>query len=121
MQHLQLHLFKAHGWLHPSQYYIDADCTICPICMMQFHTRVRLIEHLRYKGKKRQCLDNMYIVKDVINSDIVLDIIARDAECSRALSRAGHRRTKAQAPAFRVVGPLRRTVLVARDSPKLAA
>ena len=107
MQQLQLHMFQPHIWLHTSQYYIDADCSICPICMMQFHTRVRLIEHHRYKGKKRQCLANVYIVKDPINPETVRDIITRDAEQSRALSRAGYRRTKAQAPAYRVCGPLR--------------
>ena len=118
MQQLQLHMFKAHGRLHPSQYYVDADCTICPICMMQFHTLVRLIEHLRYNGKKRRCLDNVYIVKDVIKSDVVLEIVARDAECSRAWSRAGFRRTKAQAPAYRVTGPLRPSLTMAQNSPK---
>ena len=118
MQQLQLHMFKAHGWFHLSQDYIDADCTRCPICMMQFHIRVRLIEHLRYKGKKRQCLNNVYIVKDVIKSDVFLEILARDAEHSRALSRAGYRRTKAQAPAYRVSGPLRPSMTVALNSPK---
>ena len=118
MQQLQLHMFKTHNWLHPSQYYIDADCTMCSICMMQFHTRVRLIEHLRYKGRRRHCLDNIYIyiyiVRECLQSQDEHDIIARDAEKPRALARSGYRRTKAQAPAYRICGPLRPDLVSAR-------
>ena len=63
-QQLHLHCFKAHGWLHPSQYCINSECTVCPICMTQFHTRAHLIEHLRYKGKMRACLENIFIYCD---------------------------------------------------------
>ena len=118
MQQLNLHMFKSHKWIHPSQYVVDADSTICPICLMQFHTRVRFIEHLRYTGQKRRCLENVYIVKDVINSDVVSEILARDAALSQTLSRSGFRGTKAQAPAYRVSGPLRPSMTLARHSPK---
>ena len=100
-------MFKIHDWLHPSQYVVHADCTICPICMTLFHNRVRLIEHLGYKGRRRHCLDDLYIVREPSQPDTVHQIIARDAEQSRALARSGFRRTKAQAPAYKVCGPLR--------------
>ena len=114
MQQLNLHMFKSHKWIHPSQYVVDADCIICPICMTQFHTRVLLIEHVRYKGRRRHCLYNICIVRECLQSQDVHDIIARDAEKSRALSRSGYRRTKAQAPAYRICGPLRPDLVLAR-------
>ena len=46
-QQLQLHMFKAHACIHPLQMYITPHETIYPICLTQFHTRVRLLEHLR--------------------------------------------------------------------------
>ena len=76
--------------------------------MIQFHTCAGLIEHLRYKGKKRTCLENVYIVMSAYSHEQTVETISSDALLAKNLNRAGYRRTKAQAPAYRVAGPLRR-------------
>ena len=106
-QQLQLHMFKAHACIHPLQMYITPHEWICPICMTQFHTRVRLLEHLRYKGKFRSCGDNICLIRDSFPCKLAHEYVQHDREQTRALTKSGFRRAKAKLLAFRVPGPLR--------------
>eukprot|EP00973_Karenia_brevis_P029469 4064944-Karenia_brevis.AAC.1 len=51
---MRLHMTKAHMWLHPAHMHVSG--LHCPVCMVYFHSRARVLEHLMYKGKKRHCL-----------------------------------------------------------------
>ena len=53
LQQLNLHRFRKHGWLHPAHTLVDN--VFCRICLTNFHTRTRLLEHTMYKGKKHRC------------------------------------------------------------------
>ena len=106
-QQLHLHMFKTHASVHPLQMYITQHESICPICLVQFHTRIRLLENLRYKGKLRSCGDNIYLIRDSFCLSLAQEYMQHDREHVRALSKSGYRRTKAKLPAFRVPGPLR--------------
>eukprot|EP00973_Karenia_brevis_P031865 4397054-Karenia_brevis.AAC.1 len=52
LQQLNLHKFRSHGHINPVHLLVEGPH--CPVCLQFFGARVRLLEHLKYKGKKRR-------------------------------------------------------------------
>eukprot|EP00435_Cladocopium_sp_Y103_P014422 s2448_g3.t1 len=47
-QQLALHCSKLHGYVTPERQYIQS--TVCPGCLVNFHTSIRVLQHLRYRA-----------------------------------------------------------------------
>ena len=105
-QQLQLHMFSKHGWLHPADMLTHE--TPCSICLTQFHTRSRLLEHLKYKGKKYRCFLTLCSAGPSISEQCARDLNKMEAVPNKALSHKGLRRSYAAKPAHRTPGPLPR-------------
>eukprot|EP00973_Karenia_brevis_P018851 2584783-Karenia_brevis.AAC.1 len=95
---------SSHGWTHPAHYLVDT--TYCPVCLIEFHTRARVLEHIMYKGKKCRCYQHLTLRGPVIDDDKVA-LLKKDVAASSHKCRAqGHRRSHAAKPAVRLCGPL---------------
>ena len=57
-------------------------------------------------------MENVFIVLDTQTLEETQSVISETALAAKALATAGYRRTKAQAPAFRICGPLRKRPVV---------
>ena len=104
LQQLNLHRFRKHGWLHPAHTLVDN--VFCRICLTNFHTRTRLLEHIMYKGKKHRCFLRLQKCGEVISYQRALELNAIEAQNNLILYRAGHKRSYAAKPAHRIYGPL---------------
>jgi hypothetical protein len=102
LQQLNLHMFKKHQVKNMWRHYVG-DLTYCRICMKQFHTRERLLNHVRYKSKV--CRVNMLLhgpICDEINST------EHDQQCTEAnvlLQQQSRRRAHAVDPVVQLTGP----------------
>ena len=113
-QQLQLHRFRKHGWLHPAHMLINN--TYCRICLTEFHTRTRLLEHIMYKGKRHRCLCRLQKCGEVITHGEALELNSIEAKNNLALYHSGHKRSYAAKPAHRVCGPLPNHALILKLS-----
>ena len=102
-QQLNLHRFRKHGWLHPAHTLVND--VLCRICLTDFHTRTRLLEHVMYKGKKHRCLQRLQICGEVISYQEALELNTVEAQNNILLYRSGHKRLHAAKPAHRFVDP----------------
>ena len=102
-QQLQLHRWSKHNAVHPL--HMAVKYTHCPICLIQFHTRHRLIEHIRYKGKRRHCTAILSVSPPLISEAEARKLDADAAISARQLAHSGLRRTHAAKPAHREPGP----------------
>jgi hypothetical protein len=48
LQQPNLHMFKAHGVRNPLRVYVST--THCCVCLKEFHTRERALNHVRYRS-----------------------------------------------------------------------
>ena len=103
-QQLQLHRFSKHGCVHPL--HMAAKDTHCPICLLQFHTRHRLLEHIKYKGKKRHCTALLSSRPPIFSEAEARELDADAAKSARQLAHRGLRRTHAAKPSHREPGPM---------------
>ena len=102
-QQLQLHRFTKHNSVHPL--HMAVNDTHCPICLSKFHTRHRLLEHIKYKGKKRHCKALLSSRAPIISEAEARKLDTDAAISARQLAHSGLRRTHAAKPAHRVPGP----------------
>ena len=103
-QQLQLHHLRVHNQVHPL--HMAVHDTFCLICLTQFHSRHRLLEHSKYKGKTRHCIAILLERGPIISE---AQARARDtaaATSARVLAHSGFRRSYAAKPAHRIPGPL---------------
>ena len=54
-QALAVHRTRKHKLCHVSHFYVSG--TVCPTCLIQFHSRFRVLEHLR--DRSSICLDHL--------------------------------------------------------------
>ena len=101
-QRLALHLKIKHNARDPVDFLVNT--VHCPVCMIYFHNRIRLLNHLKYRSSV--CRLNLTLAGPFIdNSEAdVLDENCR--ELRRELYAAGLRAHCATAPCFRLCGPL---------------
>ena len=105
-QQLQLHMFSKHGYLHPA--HMLTQDTHCSICLTQFHTRTRLLEHLQYKGKRFKCFLTLCSAGPSISYERARELNKIEAISNTALAHKGLRRSYAAKLAHRTPGPLPR-------------
>ena len=101
-QKLSLHLWKVHNVKNPIRLHINT--VFCPVCMVMFHTRERVLNHLRYRSAlcREQILEYPQVLDDVQADDLDLSL----RESNILLQKAGRRRHSAVLNAFRLSGPL---------------
>ena len=114
IQQLNLHRFRKHGWLHPAHTLVDN--VFCRICLTNFHTRTRLLEHIMYKGRKHRCLHRLQMCGEVISYQRALELNAIEAQDNILLYRSGHKRSYATKPAHHVCGLLPNHALILKLS-----
>ena len=100
-QKLYLHMFKKHQIKHPVRRYVDG--THCTICMKEFWSRERLLNHLKYKSDV--CRLSLMTKNPILTE--VEAVALDDAECgvNIALAKSGRRRHFVQKPCVQLHGP----------------
>ena len=79
--------------------------TVCPICLLDFHTRTRLLNHLKYRSKL--CATTLLSSEvPLISRENADELDSKERDFHRALYARGQRRHKAKENVFRVPGPL---------------
>ena len=101
-QALAAHSFQRHNTISPTRALLDV--THCPACLMEFHSRSRVIAHVNEKLKR--CRRAIHSWLRPLDADIVAQLDKHEAELARSLSRIGRSRVYADAPACRLEGPL---------------
>ncbi len=103
LQQLNLHRKRVHDFLHPVHMLIDT--VFCPVCLLFFHTRVRALNHIKYRSSI--CRISLEQLGPSISRDaaVALDLEARPS--NRKLYSLGLRAHAASDPVFRLSGPLR--------------
>ena len=102
-QKLSLHRFKKHNAKNVWRLYA-AHHTHCRVCLQQFWSRERLLNHLRYRSKI--CKYNVQLRGPMCNEATACEIDLSLLEANAALQRKGKRRHCTVEPAIRLVGPL---------------
>jgi len=107
---LLAHQRKKHGDTCAVNKYID-DVSLCPVCLTDFHSRVRLITHLsdtRVRSKTRLTSCNAVFLASkppIVQQDVLERCMARD-RCVRAqASKQGHTHEIATVPCKRTRAP----------------
>ena len=98
------HISRAHPQPHISRSYADS-CGTCRICLQNFHTRPRLIHHLRQSSKS--CMHNYIVLYQPHSTDVRDSLDAQDRVNIQLLQKAGFSKLHACKPACRLPGPLR--------------
>ena len=75
----------------------------CHICLLHFHNRERLLNHVRYRSKV--CKFNMQLIGPMRNEDEAVVIDSAEAKLQVAAYASGQRRHLAVEPVYRVPGP----------------
>jgi hypothetical protein len=97
-----LHMFKAHRIKNPIRLYISTNH--CTVCLKMFHTRERVLNHLRYRS--HICRSNL-LLKDPVLSVEEADILDTEvAESNRKLQATGKRRHTKCYPCYQISGPI---------------
>ena len=102
-QQHKLHLFSAHGIKDPIGRYVSG--THCVICLKDFHTRVRIINH--HKHRSKICADKLLTTREIflsVEEAKELDIAERAR--NRELAHIGRRSHFAKIPQIQLVGCL---------------
>jgi hypothetical protein len=95
-------MFKAHGSRNPLCVYVSS--THCCVCLKEFHTRERALNHVRYRSAT--CRANLLLRGPVITVDEANALDESMRVHNRALSKEGKRRHTASKPAVQLCGPL---------------
>ena len=97
-----LHKFKSHGIKCIERLYLDT--TFCPICLIEFHTRERALNHIRYRSSV--CRVNLMMKPPALSPEQANRFDADASGQITVLRQARHRRHAVDVPCFRLVGPL---------------
>ena len=100
-QRLGSHMANDHLCFRASRSYIDT--THCPACMLEFHTRDRLIRHL--EDKSPRCRAFVLANLPRLEPAIVAGLDAAATESARSTPMRGRSRVWAEKPCFRLAGP----------------
>jgi len=93
VQQHSLHMFKSHGIKNPIRLHFSG--IHCPICLKMFHTRERVLNHLRYRSSI--CRLNLLRRDPVLTATEANELDASEAGANRKLQSSGKRRhTKCQ-------------------------
>ena len=106
-QALAVHRFKVHGAKSIERQYLAG--TRCPICMVEFWTRERVVNHVRYRSKV--CRENLLVRPPELSPQQADHLDELEQESFRKMQSCGNRRHKAIEPCVQAAGPLLPIVL----------
>ena len=114
-QQLSMHLFRIHKVKSVWKNYLGSHL-FCPICLKYFHTRERVLNHVRYRSEI--CRHNLVIrFADKMWTDAeVSELDSLEAESHVHTQATGKRRHHAEAPVIQMAGPLLPIMLLGNDS-----
>jgi len=112
-QKLAVHMFKVHQVKSIWKNYLG-DHVHCPICLKHFHTRERVLKHVRYRSEI--CRHNLVLRNRMWTDAEVSEFDACEADGHKSTQASGKRRHHAEAPVIRLVGPLQPILLQGNDS-----
>ena len=101
-QGLASHNFQSHGLRRVERCYVDT--THCPICLLEFWTRERLIVHV--SEKSTLCKHNLMLRGPVLTESEAMELDRAELGRIRENCKQGLRRTHARKPCVRIEGPL---------------
>ena len=101
-QALAVHKFKSHGAKSIERQYLPG--TQCPICLNEFWTRERVINHVRYRSTV--CRENLLVRPPELTQQQADDLDELERETYRKMQSCGNRRHKAVEPCVQAFGPL---------------
>ena len=104
-QALAVHKFKKHGIKRQIRYHVG-DITACPACMMQFHTRERLLTHLGSKSPicSQFVIDHFPRLDAELFESLEAQSLVKDTKCK--LQQGRSRFYTDNKSVFRLIGPL---------------
>ena len=102
MQSISVHDFRAHGIKSIWRQYVDT--THCTMCMREFWTRERCLNHIRYRSKV--CRAQMWLRGPCLSEAEASVLDESVAEDNRSLHSCGQRRHFASMPVIQLSGPL---------------
>ena len=105
-QALAVHAARAHQQRRAARFYVDVPH--CPACLVHFHTRERVIEHLHHKAHK--CLEFVLSTFQPLSAEALEKAEEEALSAVQANRRAGRRRAWASLPCVRAAGPLQEGV-----------
>ena len=79
--------------------------TFCPVCLRQFWTRERVVNHVRYRS--RVCKANLLLLGPCLSVEEADALDVSENGANLVLQRKGRRRHHAEQPVSRLQGPLR--------------
>ena len=106
-QSLAVHRFKAHGIKSIERQYLPHSQ--CPICLVEFWTRERVINHVRYRSMV--CRENLLIRPPELSPQQADRLDELEQENFRKMQSRGNRRHKVVEPCVQAAGPLLPIVL----------
>ena len=102
LQQFNLHVFKKHGVKNIMRLYIN-EHTHCSVCLKQFWSRPRLLNHIRYKSKV--CKYNLILRGTLVSEEEATRQDVASASVRVALHKGGRRRHFAEDPVLQLQGP----------------
>jgi len=102
-QKMCLHKFKKHGVKNIWRLYIGSF-THCPVCLRQFWSRERLLNHVRYRSKV--CKYNLQMRGPVCDAITADELDTAEADANAILYRGGKRRHVVIDPVMQLSGPV---------------
>ena len=100
-QQLELHMLTRHKIRNPINMYIDT--VWCPVCLMMFHTRECIMNHIRYRAPA--CRMVLLLRGPVMSLKEAEAVIDSQKAHNRKLYALGKRRYHKDLPAMRAYGP----------------
>ena len=101
-QRMAVHRRVVHSHVDPVDLLVDG--VHCPVCMLYFHNRIRLLNHLKYRSSV--CRLNLMLAGPLISPERALELDRESRSLRRELYAKGLRAHSALAPVLRLQGPL---------------
>jgi hypothetical protein len=102
LQAHSVHLARKHGIKSSLRRYVDSS--VCGVCLVNFISRERCLNHVRYRSKV--CKVNTLLRGPWISQDQATQLDEQELESNRKLYAGGKRRHHVRLPCFRMQGPL---------------
>ena len=99
--------YKKHNIKSVERQYVSG--TQCPICLVEWWSRERIINHLRYRSPT--CRLNLLMYPPELTIQQAEELDREAVELYRSLAKSGRRRHAAVQPCVQALGPMRPIVL----------
>jgi len=103
LRQLPGHMHRVHSYIHPARTFAAED-GICRACLQVFHTRPRLIHHLR--GSSPKCFVVYQAFFDTLPHHLIKQLDEQDRCHAARCKKLGISKLHASRPAFRLHGPI---------------